>query len=94
MTNLAVALAWTAFAMWSWKIGYHKGHAFAGLVLGATLAYVGVLIIACFPASKTRSRDTLPSGTELTARLPRHRSLSSAPRHVPAHAQHAGRHAA
>lgn len=61
-------VAWVAFALWAAKIGYQKGHAYAGVVLGATLPYIGVAVIAMFPASKTHSHE-LPSGSEMIAKV-------------------------
>lgn len=61
--NILIGITWVAFAIWAWKIGYTKGHGYAGLVLGATLAYVGVIVIALFPKSKTHYRE-LPTAQQ------------------------------
>jgi hypothetical protein len=85
--NILVIIAWVGFAVWATKIGYQKGHPFAGLMLGATLAYVGVVVIAFFPSSKTRSRE-LPTGTEIATRVREYRTVPPMAR------QRGGKHAA
>lgn len=86
--TVAIIITWVAFALWAAKIGYQKGHFLAGVILGGTLAYVGVAIIALFPASRTHSRE-LPSGGEIVAKAKNHTpALPSLP-----HMRH-GKHAA
>lgn len=44
-----VAFAWILFAAWAIDIGRRKGHLMAGIVLGITTAWIGVIIMLCLP---------------------------------------------
>lgn len=84
MTTAAVTVMWVAFALWSARVGYQRGHLLAGLILGGTLAYIGLVIIALFPKDEAHARE-LPAADELAARLCAHK-------HHPAHARSNAKH--
>lgn len=59
---------WVAFALWTWKIGYQRGHAYAGFVLGFTVPVLGTAAIWLFPRSPAHSHE-LPTAAQQVAWL-------------------------
>lgn len=83
-------ITWVAFALWAAKIGYQKGHFLAGVILGGTLPYVGVIALALFPKSETHSH-VLPTARDMADKVGQRRAERRSERIL---AHHHGKHAA
>jgi uncharacterized membrane protein len=54
MSPTAVLIVAVVCAFAGWAIGNRKGHPWAGLILGAVLGVLGILIMAFIPTSDAR----------------------------------------